>query len=754
MPPYLMRKRTLPTRNSQESQLKEQSPTSKVKSKKIVTRSSSNMNKQDSKSKKKKVIKQKNKNIANSRQMSLRESFLNQSKVRVLRSHKNSKNPTNNKLVKKLSPNKRKPPIYKCSSPESPKENNNEIYEFKFDVNDSTERIPKKRKKGAAIKKTIAKRKKRNVPVKQVSKEQSTSKPEKIKKTNVVKFEGGDHIESLIKNRNDVLKEELVEKPKTNVDVDKEVKDLKNIVREENADDTVTKPTIISIEDLSDRRISITNVSKTSASHDFKPFRPTNIFNNKLTIQKKDALNYSLFEKSLSPIVKLVEDPQISSSPWRAAPLLTFSQVKNVFQSTPQNDKYDVINKKFLQTLNNESKQFGNITKIKNSLQKNNENINIERHISNSTPKRKNLVNSRKFGTEITNIDHSLQFKSSIEQINERISTETENIQLNTTNVTNICKFDNNENKTKNVLSPKNGFKREATMVKTKINQGNILNMQFDKEKKEYDSQPGPSGLQGCSISNRDRVLRQSNLNNFLNVMEMPQSTSIKTPHGIFDDAQSTSIISRTLKKANVSTMELKNAFGFSDNDSNQEESPIKPKSERNKGEKPIQTDMGRHNIKPIRLSIGEIKNKLLTKELKEDIHNKENILIEKKEVQKLEEKNKKSIEIVNFSDTFDVLSETGERSVVSAHSIPLFADLEPSHFTQPPRHSYKRKRDLRFNFLEEEDEEEEEKIRSTGTKRKKTDKLKKDQEERLLKWVQDINKTFSEIDQHELVVE
>lgn len=682
MPPYLMRKRTLQTRNCQESQLKEQSSNAKVKSKKIVTRSNSNMNKQDSKSKKKKVIKQKNKNISNSRQMSLRESFLNQSKVRVLRSHKSSKNPTNNKLVKKLSPNKRKPPIYKCGSPESPKENTNEIYEFKFDVNDSTERVPKKRKKRAVIKKTIAKQKKRNVPVKQVSKEQSTSKPEKIKKTNVVKFEGGEHIESLIKNRNDVLKEEIVEKPKTDVDVNK-VKDLENIVREEKADKTVTKPTILSIEDISDRRISITNISKTSASHDFKPFRPTNIFNNKLTIQKKDALNYSLFEKSLSPIVKLVEDPQISSSPWRAAPLLSFSQVKNVFQSTPQNDKYDIINKKFLQTLNNESKQFGNITKTKNSLQKNNENINIERHISNSTPKRKNLVNSRKFGTEITNIDHSLQLKSSIEQINERIPTETENIQLNTTNVNNIFKFDNNENKTKNVLSPKNGFKREATMVKTKINQENILNMQFDKEKKEYDSQPGPSGLQGCSISNRNRVLRQSNLNNFLNVMEMPQSITTKTPHGIFDDAQSTPIISRTLKKDNVSTMELKNAFGFSDNDSNQEESPIKSNNEKNKGEKPIQTDMGRHNIKPIRLSIGEIKNKLLTKELKEDVHNKENILTEKEEVQKFEEKNKKTIEIVNFSDTFDILSETGERSVVSAHSIPLFADLEPSHFTQ-----------------------------------------------------------------------
>lgn len=38
--------------------------------------------------------------------------------------------------------------------------------------------------------------------------------------------------------------------------------------------------------------------------------------------------------------------------------------------------------------------------------------------------------------------------------------------------------------------------------------------------------------------------------------------------------------------------------------------------------------------------------------------------------------------------------------------------------------------------------------------KRKKTNKLKMEQEKRLQKWVQDINRTFHEIDQHELIIE
>ncbi|KAK9294477.1 hypothetical protein QLX08_010930 [Tetragonisca angustula] len=709
-----------------------------VKSKKVVTHSNSEIKKKDVRIEKRKVITKISRNTSNSKQISLKEAFLNQSKVRVLRSHKNS---TNDKSTKKLiNPKKKKVPIYECISPEKSKESTNEIYEFKFDVNDSTERVPKKRKKRAVVKKTTTNKKRRNVSVKQINTKELT-KSKRVKGVNV-KFEENNPVEFLTKDKNDVLKTDFVE---TGVELDKEMKDSGNITSEENAN-TIKKPTIISVEDLSNRRISIVGTSQTSTSPNFKPFRPTNIFNNRLTAQKKDALNFSLFEKSLSPIVKSTENLQIPSSPWRVASLYGFSQVNNVFQSTPQNNKYDIINKKISrvnnEVLNNESKQFGNMTKMKNNWQKNNENMSSGKHVHINT-KTRNPLTPRKFGTEITNLDHSVQFKSSIEQTSEQISTKTETNQLTADSInvmSNVSKFDNNENKTINISSPMKSFKKGIIKVK----QGGKV----DKEE-NFDPQPGPSDLQS-SIPNEERLLKQSNLNNFLNIMETPQSTIIKTAHGIFDDVQSTPITS----KASVSTIVLKDTFGFSD-DSNQEESPIKDKD--NKKEKLTQRNTELRNIKPIRLSIGEIKNKLLTKELKEDIHNKENILIKKKKVKKspIERKNRhRHVDIVNFSDTFDILSETGETSAASANSVPLFADLEPSHFTEPPRYSYKRKRPTKISFSDDESDEEEKQITENEIKRKKTDKLKKDQEERLVEWIENINKTFNEVDKYELVIE
>ncbi|KAK1118352.1 hypothetical protein K0M31_015055 [Melipona bicolor] len=708
-----------------------------VKSKKIITRSSSEIKRKDTKTEKRKVIAKITRNISNSKQISLKEAFLNQSKVRFLRSYKNSTN--DNSTEKLVSSKKKKVPIYECTSPEKSKENTNEIYEFKFDINDSAERVPKKRKKRAVIKKATNK-KRRNVPVKQSNTKQLT-KSKRVKGVNV-KFEENNPVELSTKDRNDVLKTDFVE---TGVKLDKEMKDSGNVTGEENANTIKKQPTIISIENLSNRKISIVGTSQTSTSPDFKQ---TNIFNNRLTAQKKDALNFSLFEKSLSPIVKSTENLQIPSSPWRVASLYAFSQVNNVFQSTPQKyNKYDIVNKKILrvnnEALNNESKQFGNITKMKNNLQKNSENMSAGKrvHINTNT---KNPLTSRKFGTEITNLDHSVQFKSSIEQTSEQILTKTETNQLNADSInvitSNVSKFDNNENKTINISSPRKSFKKGTIKVK----QGRKV----DKEE-NFDAQPGSSDLQS-SIPNEDRLLKQSNLNNFLNIMETPQSTTIKTAHGIFDDVQPTPITSNT----NVSTIVLKDTFGFSDN-SNQEESPVKNKD--NKKEKFTQRNTELCNIKPIRLSINEIKNKLLTKELKEDIHNKENILIKKKKIKKssIQRKNKRRyLDIVNFSDTFDILSEIGETSTTSANSVPLFADLEPSHFTEPPRYSYKRKRATKIGFSDDESDEEEKEITENEIKRKKTDKLKKDQEERLMEWIEDINKTFSEVDKYELVIE
>lgn len=659
-----------------------------VKSENIVTHNNSNMNKQESKNKKRKLITGVKKNI--SKQMSLKESFLNQSKIHFLRSSKNSKKSMGGISTKKLSTNKKKLPIYKHVSPEKQKENVSEIYEFKFDINDSNERLPKKQKRKIVTKRKVTNRKKKNIPVKQVAKKKSIiKKSEEIKNSDFVEFEikKKDSMEHL-NIRDNILKENLVKNLKPNIEVNKQLKSSENIIKEHTIDELVTKPTIISVKDLSDKRISIIDTSQISNSNDFKPFRPTNIFNNKQMIQQNNTLNYSLFEKSLSPIRKSLENSQMLCSPWRAS-LLTFSQVKNVFQSTPKNNNYDIISKKLVRTLN-ESKQFGNVTKTKNILQKNNENINKEEHINTNTPKKKNSLTSRKFGTEITNIDHSLQFKSSIEQINEHIPIETENIQSSiqsinvTSNVNNAFKFDNKEIKKNIILSPKKNLKKE--IISTQV-QENILNVKANEQKENFISQPGPSGLQSNSIFNEKRILKQSNLNNFLNIMELPQCTTIKTPHGIFDDTQSISIINKSMKKVNESNIKLNNTFGFSDSESDQEISSIKHKIESNKQEKFVQSNVIIHDIKlTARLSIDEIKNKLLIKNLKEekDTCNKENILIKNKEIKKLPIKEKKKqIDILNFSDTFDILSETGETSLVSSSNIPLFTDFEPSHFTQ-----------------------------------------------------------------------
>lgn len=658
-----------------------------VKSENIVTHNNSNMNKQESKNKKRKLITGVKKNI--SKQMSLKESFLNQSKIHFLRSSKNSKNSMSGISTKKLSINKKKLPIYKHVSPEKQKENISEIYEFKFDINDSNERLPKKQKK-IVTKRKVTNRKKKNIPVKQVAKKKSIiKKSEEIKNSDFIEFETKkkDSMEHL-NIRSNILKENVVKNLKPNIEVNKQLKNSENIIKEHTIDEITTKPTIISVKDLSDKKISIIDTSQISNSNDFKPFRPTNIFNNKQMIQQNNTLNYSLFEKSLSPIRKSLENSQMLCSPWRAS-LLTFSQVKNIFQSTPKNNNYDIINKKLVRTLN-ESKQFANVTKTKNTLQKNNENISTEEHININTSKKKNLLTLRKFGTEITNIDHSLQFKSSIEQINEHMPIETENIQSNiqsisviTSNVNNAFKFDNKEIKKNSILSPKKSFKKE--IINTQI-QENILNIKANDQKENFISQPGPSGLQNNSIFNEKRILKQSNLNNFLNIMELPQCTTIKTPHGIFDDTQSISIINKSMKKFNESNIKLNNTFGFSDSESDQEVSSIK--IENNKQEKFVQSNVIIHDIKlTARLSIDEIKNKLLIKNLKEEKDkecNKENILIKNKEIKKLPIKEKKKqIDILNFSDTFDILSETGGTSVVSSSNIPLFTDFEPSHFTQ-----------------------------------------------------------------------
>lgn len=85
----------------------------------------------------------------------------------------------------------------------------------------------------------------------------------------------------------------------------------------------------------------------------------------------------------------------------------------------------------------------------------------------------------------------------------------------------------------------------------------------------------------------------------------------------------------------------------------------------------------------PARISLGEIKNLLQTKPTDID-DNKQTTDQAHVEVDNslTKQKDEKLVNFLNFSDTFDILSET-ERLSNTGAEIPLFMDLEPSHFSK-----------------------------------------------------------------------
>nr|XP_003707459.2 PREDICTED: myb-like protein W [Megachile rotundata]XP_012150294.1 PREDICTED: myb-like protein W [Megachile rotundata]XP_012150295.1 PREDICTED: myb-like protein W [Megachile rotundata] len=760
-------------------------------------------------------------NISNKRQMSLKESFMNQSKMRVLRSFKNAKvhkndltstkgdNPFNLKdcsiiLENKLNVSNKRLPVYKCVLLESSKENSNEIYEFKFDANDSAEKVPKKRKKKLILKKAFLSKKKKNIRVNNnVQKTKIDKKaPDKFQVKEVNELEE----KKEEKNNKKVTEKDSAESKENKVSVEPVTEPVSkdnlhtetdihktegNINEEEVENNNITKPTVVSVEELNNKKITIMNNSQISNSNDFRPFRPTNVFKNEFAVPQKNMFNRSLFGKSLSPIKKLSEDSDIAS-PWRLPPLFAFSQVNNVFQSTPQNRKFDIASNRFVRTLNNETKSYVDTINTK-ILKRNNENISAEGHVNTINLKKKTPLVSRKFGTEITNMNQSLQSNLG-ESINELVTSDVENIQPSTIQSPSMINFsinntfssgtnesnENNENhenhenrenkenkenkenrkskenNTTNYLSKK-VFKKKK--IKSQSPKKSALRVQMDEQKENMDPQPGPSGLQNRLSSNNLRVLRQSNLNNFLNIAEMPQSTVIKTPHRIFDDVCSTPISSKSDRKMNKSVTDLKNAFGFDEEDSNQDVLLIECKNtnDKEKQDNAIQTNLENNNRPLARLSIGEIKYKLLSNKLKDDVRKEQNVETKKLIAKKspIKENKKTKIDIINFSDTFDVFSEMDESVSENIPEVPLFADCEPTHFKQPPRYSYKRKRAVKFNLSDETDHEEEEDLEfEPESKRKKGNKMKAEQENRLMEWVDSINKSFNEVDEYELVIE
>ncbi|XP_076283357.1 uncharacterized protein LOC143210402 [Lasioglossum baleicum] len=712
-------------------------------------------------------------------------------------------------LVKRLSTKKEKVPIYKRSLPEHSAHNGSEVYDFNFDINDSKERLTKKRRRKIAAKKTLVNKKQKKITSRKqavkkvVNKEAEANnvplvapKENNVKSTRVIMQE--DNVEfknTIVKSpavtfENNVNCTDVASKETEKKSTDEELLQTGNCMKpinenqlpanaEKNEPNNVelskeplvqsslaeTASTKLLAENITEKpKVSIrsvqvfnnkvvtTNNSQISKSDDFRPFRPTNIFNNKFLIQQRNALNSSLFEKSLSPITKLYENTELSS-PWRSPPIRTFSQVRNLFQSTPQNMKQEISSKRSLKTITNESKNYENAVKRKSSFLENNENVSPG-YISTNHSRKKNSTISRKFGTEITNIDHSVQSNMG-EEISGRLSMEVENMQSSiqlsnriNSSVNNYSVLHSTENSVHNASNahtPKKNFKIEASHIQSP--QKIIESMQAHAcvQKENLDPQPGPSGMQkGRVLGKRRGVLLQTSLNNFLNIPDMPESTMVQTPHGIFDDISSTPI-SKSAKKPKISNSELKNAFGFCDDDSRQDISPVKQKVTNYENKKPF-----------ARISIGQIKNQFLSKKPKMSIQPLMNTTNEVAKIEEVPAKPKQDVlvDIANFSDTFDVQPENDETPGTNTSEIPLFYDLEPSHFKEPPRYSYKRKRNVKFSFSDEEVEEVEKEQVEVKTKRKKVDRAKNGQDHKISKWAEDINKAFSEIDQFELVVE
>ncbi|EFN84474.1 hypothetical protein EAI_13164 [Harpegnathos saltator] len=456
------------------------------------------------------------------------------------------------------------------------------------------------------------------------------------------------------------------------------------------------KPMIMSIENANNIIISKT---APNSDENMLPFRLSpNIFSNRLITQFKNTQNNSLLIQSLSPISKEYNtfDP---GSPWRPPQLpYTFSHSKYFIQSTPNVIKLDTVYKKRVMQVKDD---FHNVdkTNISDVISKN-ANSSIQNISDNKMSCKKNYNPHRKFGTEITNIEHlsnsSNMQSSNVEVISEKPAAETENsvtnVQLNTIaspspNPPSFDDMDDKENVAANYQTPKKPTKK-------KLRKRHLSNSSPSKtceiknivQNENIDPQPGPSGIKYSRNHDEQKILRQSNLNNYLNLMNMPENTKIITKHGIFDDACS-SRVNSSIKASNKPTEELMNAFGFCEESTTPDISPKKNELATNQATK-VQTTCSNKLVTtaiPARFSLGELKNKLVVKKsdknannhVQQATSNQKNVEVRKSpEVEK-----NRLIDVLHFSDTFDVLSESGRLS--NCGDDPLFMDLEPSHFSK-----------------------------------------------------------------------
>ncbi|KYM99325.1 PREDICTED: uncharacterized protein LOC108776831 [Cyphomyrmex costatus] len=536
-----------------------------------------------------------------------------------------------------------KVPVYKViKSPEkSSDREDKDIYDFKFDSNDTKEKTSKKKlrkrnvnkEKGKTIKKTTRKKvfaKTTDHKIVESSKIDVNLSTKIIQNDPALEFvtattsTKGKNMKKIEANKNIQIPKESVNRniekdvESSRVDVDNqtieilsndtgdnveapridinihEATTLPGTFIEQSKKENIKKPRIISIENANNIIVTTSPPKKTE---DTQPFRPKNIFDNKtLSKEHNSTLRSSMLIKTLSPILK-TSNTFDCGSPWRP-PILTFSKTKHFIQSTPYK--------------------------------------NFETKKENKKIKKKSIETNKVMGPNKENIE---LYKENMELNKENIEIDKENIDMNKENIGQKI-----TGKRKRIASPR---KKHAIQKKPPISEN---------------------------------------------------QTTQKLPFEV--------------------------ACKFF----------VQPT--------------------PIRISLGEIKNVLLRPNDVVNEDNKQTIEPTHTEVNKsLIEQKKKLVDVANFSDTFDMLSESEKISNVE-NDVPLFMDLEPSHFSKPPRYSYRRKRIVKFDVSEGDSNEEEKENDKLQQKKKKLTKLEKEREKKINNWIKTINSTFQEIEEYDLVIE
>lgn len=202
--------------------------------------------------------------------------------------------------------------------------------------------------------------------------------------------------------------------------------------------------------------------------------------------------------------------------------------------------------------------------------------------------------------------------------------------------------------------------------------------------------------------------MRQTNLNAFLNLDEMPEKTNITTAHGLFDDICSTPVSSKERNKTPARELNVENAFGFDeyvDDDADIDEALLTIRSDstpttstkkdkgnffpKARGKSALPSRISRNTVKEALLENASKKKKPQEPKNAEPINESDSDEsdemneVKNNNVENPQLKKKAVLDSISFSDTFDLLSQKEELESKIPDEVPLFVDLEPAHFTQ-----------------------------------------------------------------------